>query len=434
MMTADREGPSLPDRPARQGDATLDARGQARAPAAAAAATDPRGEDRQGSVSSFALYVHIPYCLAKCPYCDFNSYAVARWPEQRYLAALLGEMGRRAEEPPWRGTPAKTLFFGGGTPSLFAPESIEAILDRADSLFGIESGAEITLEANPGTVDRAKLEGLRRAGVNRLSVGAQSFRPATLETLGRNHDADQTRQAVRLARRAGFEQLNLDLIYAVPGQTSDDVVRDVREAVALEPDHVSAYCLTFEPGTQFHSLMKSGRLLPPSADREADFLGAVNRELASSAFERYEISNYARPGCQARHNLAYWRAEPYLGLGAGAHSFGPAGGRWRRWWNERSPERYCEAVLGGAARLAETGEEWPEGRGLAGEFVFLNLRLQRGFALLDFERRTGCSFGDLFSSEAARLVDAGLLRIAEGRVRLTERGLELADSVFACFV
>ena len=217
-------------------------------------------KDNGGGANAFSLYLHIPYCQSKCPYCDFNSYAVASWPEDDYVRALIAEIERRAGEAPWAGRRLKTIFFGGGTPSLFQPESIAAILAAAERNFGLERGAEVTLEANPGTVDAAKLAGMRAAGINRISFGAQSFNEARLKFLGRIHGAAETREAVRLAHRAGFERLNLDLIFAIPGQSVEEALDDIAEAAALGPDHISAYNLTFEEGTAFFTEMKRGRI------------------------------------------------------------------------------------------------------------------------------------------------------------------------------
>jgi oxygen-independent coproporphyrinogen-3 oxidase len=328
----------------------------------------------------------------------------------------------------------KTIFFGGGTPSLFRPESIAAVLASAERNFGIESGAEVTLEANPGTVDAAKLGGMRAAGINRISFGAQSFNEARLKFLGRIHGAAETREAARLAHRAGFERLNLDLIFAVPGQTIDEALNDIAEAAALGPDHISAYNLTFEEGTAFFTEMKRGRIRPIDSDRQADFYAAVRAELPRRGYRMYEISNYAPPGHEARHNLSYWRLESYLGLGAGAHSFarGESGGGGRRWWNERMPQRYVEQALEGG--LAEAGGETVDSTSARGEFVFLNLRLRDGFKLADFEARFGESFDSAFGARAARLFEGDLLVRDEGRIYLSERGLELADSIFAEFI
>jgi oxygen-independent coproporphyrinogen-3 oxidase len=394
----------------------------------------PTDSDNSGGAKAFSLYLHIPYCQSKCPYCDFNSHAVASWPEDDYVRALVAEIERRAREAPWAGRRLKTIFFGGGTPSLFRPESIAAVLASAERNFGLASGAEVTLEANPGTVDAAKLGGMRAAGVNRISFGAQSFNAARLKFLGRIHGAAETREAVRLAHRAGFERLNLDLIFAVPGQSVDEALDDIAEAAALGPDPISAYNLTFEEGTAFFTEMKRGRIRPIDSDRQAEFYAAVREELPRRGYAMYEISNYAPPGHEARHNLSYWRLESYLGLGAGAHSFarGERGGGGRRWWNERMPQRYVEQALGGG--LAEAGGETVDSAQAQGEFVFLNLRLRDGFKLADFEARFGESFDQVFGARAARLFEGELLVRGEGRIYLSERGLELADSVFAEFI
>ena len=382
---------------------------------------------------SFSLYVHIPYCQAKCPYCDFNSYAASAWPEEDYTRALIGEIERRGAQAPFDGEMLRTIFFGGGTPSLFAPESIGRILDAANRRFGIERDAEITLEANPGTVDSAKLAGIRAAGVNRLSFGAQSFNDRTLKFLGRIHNAEDTRIAARLAHRAGFTRLNLDLIFAVPGQTIADVKNDIAEAAALEPDHISAYNLTFEEGTAFFAEMKRGRITPLLSDEQAAMYSLVREEIPRRGYPMYEISNYARPGSEARHNLTYWRAQSYLGAGAGAHGFALGQNDYgRRWWNERAPGKFIEATLRDG--LPEAGAETIDAATGASEFVFLNLRLRAGFRLADFRARFGRGFDDIFGARAARLFEGGLLERADGNIRLTDRGLELADSIFAEFV
>lgn len=380
----------------------------------------------------FSLYLHIPYCQAKCPYCDFNSHAASAWPEEEYTRALITEMRRRAEEESFRENSIRTIFFGGGTPSLFAPASIGNILDAASRTFGIETDAEITLEANPGTVDEPKLRGFRNAGINRLSFGAQSFNDATLKFLGRIHSADQTREAAKMAHRAGFERLNLDLIFAVPGQTRADVMYDLAQAAALEPDHISAYNLTFEEGTVFFTEMRHGKIRPLESDEQAEMYAAVREELPRRGYAMYEISNYAHPGRECRHNLTYWHNETYLGLGAGAHSFARDGAGGRRWWNERNPTRYI--ALATETGLAETGSERAELRASMGEYVFLNLRLREGFAVADFRARFGADFEEVFGTHTRRLFEGGLLENRVGQIRLTERGLELADSVFAEFL
>jgi oxygen-independent coproporphyrinogen-3 oxidase len=381
---------------------------------------------------SFSLYAHIPYCESKCPYCDFNSYAVKGWPEAEYVEALIAELRTRAGQAPWAGSPVRTVFFGGGTPSLFDPASLGRVLEEADRLFGIEAGAEITAEANPGTVDSEKLRGMRAAGINRVSFGAQSFNAKTLQFLGRIHSAEQTVSAVEQARAAGFSQLNLDLIFAVPGQNVDDVANDITAAVALGPDHISAYNLTFEEGTAFGAALKAGRMRALPEERQAEMYAMVRGELPGRGYAMYEISNYAHPGCEARHNLTYWRGQSYLGIGAGAHSYAACGPAGRRWWNERLPAAY----IGKARRdgIAEAGCETPDAALSAAEFAFLNLRLTEGLELRRFTERFGVSLEEHFDQRIRRLIEGELLLLEDGRVRLSERGLELADSVFAEFL
>jgi len=381
---------------------------------------------------SFSLYVHIPWCQSKCPYCDFNSHAASSWPEADYTHALISELEHRVRAAPYSGERLKTIFFGGGTPSLFDPKSIAEIIDAANRLCGIEADAEITLEANPGTVDAAKLSGMRAAGVNRISFGAQSFNPTTLKFLGRIHSADETRAAATMAHRAGFDRLNLDLIFAVPGQTVADVLFDIESVAALEPDHISAYNLTFEEGTAFFTDLKRGRITQLPTDEQAAMYQTVREEIPRRGYAMYEISNYAAPGHEARHNLTYWHGETYLGIGAGAHSFARIDNGGRRWWNEKLPARYVAAIE--ERRLAEAGAETIGEATAQSEYVFLNLRLREGFALADFHARFGRHFECIFANVATPLLNNGRLTLERGRIFLTVRGLEMADSVFAEFV
>jgi oxygen-independent coproporphyrinogen III oxidase len=381
---------------------------------------------------NFSLYVHIPWCQSKCPYCDFNSHAAASWPEADYTRALISELEFRASTPPYSGQRIRTIFFGGGTPSLFDPKSISQVIEAANRVCGIESDAEITLEANPGTVDLAKLASLRAAGINRISFGAQSFNDATLKFLGRIHTSNETRAATTMAHRAGFERLNLDLIFAVPGQTVADVLFDIESVAALEPDHISAYNLTFEEGTAFSADLKRGRMKPLANDEQAAMYQTVREEIPRRGYAMYEISNYAIPGHEAQHNLTYWRGQTYLGIGAGAHSFARDGFGGHRWWNEKLPARYISAI--GERRNAEAGAETIGEATAQSEFVFLNLRLRDGFALRDFHERFGRNFECIFGRVATPLFNNGLMTLESGRIKLTDRGVEMADSVFAEFV
>jgi len=377
------------------------------------------------------LYVHIPWCRTKCPYCDFNSHAAAVWPERRYSDALIRELSHRAAEHAWHGATVETVFFGGGTPSLFSGGAIERVLGAVGDSFRTSPDVEITLEANPGTVTVDRLRDFRSAGVNRLSFGIQSFQPHLLKVLGRLHTVEETRLVMPMARAAGFSNVNLDLIFAVPGQTRDDWKKDLETAIAAAPEHVSAYNLTYEEGTPFFDMRREGRLRPVDDELEAIFFEDARSTLGGAGYRPYEVSNFALPGRESRHNLNYWRAGAYLGLGAGAHSWHPTGDGGRRWSNERDPGRYMELCLdrGGAAVF----EERLDSRQSAGEFAFLNLRLAEGFAEDAFRERFGVDFGNAFP-ECRDLESDGLLERARGRVRLTSRGLMVADAVFATFV
>jgi oxygen-independent coproporphyrinogen-3 oxidase len=268
----------------------------------------------------FSLYVHIPYCISKCPYCDFNSHVVPEIPELQYTEALLRELDYFARLSDWQDRPAQSIFFGGGTPSTFAPGTIGRIIQRVAALLPVEPSCEITLEANPGTVDQENFSGYREAGVNRISVGVQSFQPRLLKFLGRAHSADDARRALKVIKDTGFENFSFDLMYANPGQTLAELEADLDTALNFQSPHLSAYNLTFEEGTPFHHEYRAGKLRPLSEDEEIAMAELIESKLARAGLDRYEISNYARPGRQSRHNVNYWRGGDYLGVGAGAHS------------------------------------------------------------------------------------------------------------------
>src|SRR5262245_21017016 len=294
----------------------------------------------------FSLYIHIPYCISKCPYCDFNSHVVAEIPEAAYTDTLLRELECYGADADWRGRTAQSIFFGGGTPSTFKPESIGKLLAWSAATFPIDADCEITLEANPGTVDAANFAGYRKAGVNRISVGVQSFQPRLLKFLGRIHDAEQAKQALKIVRQAGFDNFSFDLIYANPGQTLEELAADLDTALEFESPHLSAYNLTFEEGTPFHHEYRSGRLQHLSEDEEVAMAELIESKLGRAGLVRYEISNYAWPRWHSRHNVNYWRGGDYLGLGAGAHSYRRNADNvtGRRWSNEKNPSRYMAQI------------------------------------------------------------------------------------------
>jgi oxygen-independent coproporphyrinogen-3 oxidase len=381
--------------------------------------------------AAFALYAHVPWCRHVCPYCDFNVYASSAPPEAEYAGVLARELAAWAERAPWRGRPLRSVYLGGGTPSLLSPDAIATVLDAAVRAFGLAPGAEVTIEANPGGLDAARLGGYRGAGVTRLSLGAQSFSPEHLRTLGRDHAAEDTARAVAAARAAGFDNVSLDLIFAVPGQTVDDWRADVATALALAPPHVSAYALTFEEGTPFWSWRARGRLAPVPEDDEATMAEATATLLEAAGLARYELSSWARPGFESRHNRAYWDGSDYLGIGAGAHSFAATPAPGQRFANERTPARYVAAVAAAGTAVA-TSERLTEAQA-RGEFCFTGLRQVAGVDAVSFRRRFGCELDAAFP-HVARLIADGLLEHADGRVRLTARGLRFADTVAVQFL
>jgi putative oxygen-independent coproporphyrinogen III oxidase len=382
----------------------------------------------------FSLYVHIPYCAAKCPYCDFNVHVASKIPEAEYVQALVRELQFYSQSDDWRGRKLRSVFFGGGTPSLFSPQSIGGILDAAAALYPLIDNVEITLEANPGTEDWKNFSGYRSCGVNRLSLGVQSFQPHLLKFLGRLHSADETRQALKTIEQVGFENFSMDLIYAVPGESLADLQADLTEALAWQPPHLSAYNLTIEERTVFHHWFKHGKIRPLPEDEEISMAEVIEATLAQAGLERYEISNYAKPERQSRHNSTYWQGGDYLGIGAGAHSFvsrdgnGVLGLRWRK---ERSPVRYMEKVARDGTSVVES--ESLNRERAAAEFMFMGLRMTRGVSVEDFFRRFGQKPAEIYPQIGSWL-EEGLMESKDAGLRLTRRGLMLADEIFITFV
>ncbi len=327
-----------------------------------------------------------------------------------------------------------TIYFGGGTPSLFSPVAFERMLSTIDRCWRVAPSVEITLEANPGTVDLLKLKALRSTGINRLSLGVQSFDEENLRALGRIHGPREAIEAIANALRAGFKNVNIDLIYALPGQTLEAWERDLQRALSLKPTHISAYNLTYEEGTPFHSWRKLGRLQPLDEDTELAMFTLTEKLLEGQGYCHYEISNYAQPSFFCRHNLGYWSSEPYVGVGAGAHGYSPWGGSqgWGfRWANERSPKRYLVRVQqNGHARASVEHLSFEQA---AGEFIFLALRRAEGLDATRFFARFQKKVEQAFPVIGS-LVAQSLLEPTEHGWRLSPRGIFLADSVFAEFL
>ena len=378
-----------------------------------------------------SLYIHIPFCLQKCLYCDFASSADATVGHEEYATAVIREMELRARALPGQ-VEATTLYFGGGTPSLLAPQLISNLIDAAARLFSLTSEAEIALEANPGTVTGEKLAGYGLAGVNRLSLGVQSFDDRMLALLGRIHTAQQAREAVTLARESGFSNLGIDLIHSLPGQSVKEWEGVLRQAAALQPDHVSAYGLSVEEGTPFHALMERGEVMLPDQETAAEMICATMDLLASHGYEQYEIANFAKPGRRSRHNQVYWRRGSYLGFGAAAHSFLREPEFGRRWHNPVDLSDYFSRVTLG--ELPAQDEMMLSRREAMEETLFLGLRLLEGVSTEAFEREFSEPISGVFPGVIEKYLSNGLLAESNGNVCLTRKGLLLANQVFTDFV
>ena len=376
--------------------------------------------------SAFAVYVHWPFCVAKCPYCDFNSHVRERIDTDRFVAALLAELDHFAAET--AGRTVTSLFFGGGTPSLMPPAAVEAVIDRVAQRWPLAPDVEITLEANPGTVEAARFAGYRTAGVNRVSIGVQSLDDAALRLLGRRHDAGEARAAVALARRL-FDRFSFDLIYARPGQTPASWAAELREALAMAGDHISLYQLTIEDGTPFARAFARGRLAMPD-EATAEALYDLTQELTEAAgLPAYEISNHARSGRACRHNLAYWRYDPYVGVGPGAHGRLPAedGGRIAT-EAIRAPEAWASSVAAhGHGTRVRTPIDPAVG---AEEAVMMGLRLREGIDRARFGAVPGREI-DAVIDPARRqaLIDAGDLADDGRALRATAQGRKRLNAV-----
>jgi oxygen-independent coproporphyrinogen-3 oxidase len=371
-----------------------------------------------------ALYIHLPWCVRKCPYCDFNSHeARGAFPESRYVAALIADLERALPEV-W-GRRVYTVFFGGGTPSLFSARAIDSILAAVRSYLALAAHAEITLEANPGTVEAERFRDFRAAGVNRLSLGIQSFNDRHLKALGRIHGADEARRAIDIAMRS-FDNVNLDIMYALPDQSIAEACADAELALAFRPAHLSAYHLTIEPNTYFHRFPP--RL--PDDDTSAQMEEVIGSALAGAGYRHYETSAYSLPGKQSRHNLNYWTFGDYLGIGAGAHSKISHPGRIERAMRVKHPERYMEAAERGAS-VQERHDVRATAIGF--EFMMNALRLTEGFAVRLFEERAGVPLSAVGQAlEAAER--RGLIERDAARVRPAPLGRRFLNDLLQLFL
>ncbi len=375
-----------------------------------------------------SLYIHIPFCTAKCRYCDFVSFSVKdckkRIPD--YVTALGGEMRLLSRD--YGPLTLDTVYFGGGTPSVLPGDFFEAVFRGLTAFFILAAGAEITLEANPETLDESKLQFYRRLGINRLSIGAQAASDRLLREMGRRHTWEDVTRTVRRARRAGFDNLGLDLIYGLPGQNLTSWRQTLGRAAALEPNHLSLYGLKLSAVTPWGRLLAEKKLQLPGEDDQADMYQLASEYLENAGYEHYEISNFALKGFQARHNLAYWRMQPYLGIGVAAASFK---GRCR-WTNTASLDEYIHNINKGVFPRKEylsltVREEMAE-------TMIMGLRLAEGVSRRRFQQRFGLSIAEVFGEQVKKLTNQGLLTENHGRLSLTKGAFPIANEVFVAFV
>lgn len=383
-----------------------------------------------------ALYIHIPWCIRKCPYCDFNSHeARTEMPEAEYVAALIHDLEQ--DQVLAQGRKITSIFFGGGTPSLFSAKAIGDILQAAERLIGFESDIEITLEANPGTFEQEKFRGFRLAGVNRLSIGIQSFNQTQLQLLGRVHNRDEALRSADVARGAGFDNFNLDLMHGLPQQSVADALADLDQAIALAPSHLSWYQLTIEQNTAFYSAPP----VLPEEDILVDIQDEGFQKLADAGYQQYEVSAYARDNRRARHNLNYWQFGDYLGIGAGAHGkiTLPEKQAIVRQWKTRLPQHYLAAhnkipaAVGGHLNSFNGGGEVLQQEALPLEFLMNALRLNDGVPGDIFQQRTGLTLAAL-QPQWQELVSKGLVNSDPAALQTTALGQRFLNTILASYI
>ena len=376
------------------------------------------------SGNQLGLYVHVPFCAAICNYCNFNRGLFDEDAKTRFVGALLKEIRAGVGEP----VIPDTLYFGGGTPSLLTPEEIRSVIDESRRVLGLAVDAEITIEANPETIDADRLAGFRRAGVNRLSFGVQSFRDEELQRLGRLHSAARASEAVQTARAAGFDNISLDLMMSLPGQSTQQWLTSVERAIALAPEHMSLYILEVYPHLPLKQDIERHGWALTTDDDAAEMYECAMSMLDAAGYAQYEISNVCRPGRQSRHNLKYWMDGEWWGFGPGAHSTW-RGGRWR---NIASTEEYVQRLGSGATPMVDHRQLSIEER--LGDALFTGLRLNEGIDLDIMSRRYGVDVWERFGARLMPFCEAGVLLRQDARLRLTRQGMLLAGEVMSVFV
>jgi oxygen-independent coproporphyrinogen-3 oxidase len=381
-------------------------------------------------ITPLQLYVHIPFCIHKCHYCDFNSHEISNPPWGKYQAALIAELMHWSESAMFNNRQITTVFFGGGTPSLAPPSLIRTVIEAASKYFGLSSDAEITLEANPGAIDADHFQQYREAGVNRLSLGVQSLDDHELGWLERIHGRHEALQAFTTARNAGFSNINLDLIYGLPDQTLSHWMQTLHAAIKLGPEHISCYQLTVEPHTKLSARHAKKTYSLPDDELALSFFHQTRQQLHSAGYDAYEISNFAKPGLQCKHNNGYWLYHDYIGIGAGA------AGKWdardggiKRYSNIRSPERYTQSSLKNGT--AFHSQESLNKNQSAAEALWLGLRRQHGVCRHSFQHRFGFDAWLRFASDLELWHKCGKLAVTDSHIYLAPEGLSLADAIAA---
>ena len=368
-----------------------------------------------------SLYIHIPFCVRKCLYCDFPSFSGMDGMFEDYVRRLCREMGEAA--PSFQGIGVKSVFFGGGTPSILPPALMGRIMDKIMSAYDVNSDAEISMEANPGTLDAAKLREYKSMYFNRLSMGLQAWQDRLLERLGRIHRVGEFEDNFLQARDAGFKNINVDLMFSLPGQTMDDWQETLEKVMRLDPEHISAYSLIIEEGTPFFDMYEKGQITETDENTDRRMYYLAKEMLSDKGFRQYEISNFAKEGFECRHNITYWRTEEYRGFGLGAHSYVDG----TRFHNSADMKEY----MAGGGRLDMeklTPEEMQE------EFMFMGLRMNEGISREEFLKRFKTDITSVYGQEISELISEGLLTENKGRISLTDRGVDVSNQVFEKFI
>ena len=368
-----------------------------------------------------SLYIHIPFCVRKCLYCDFPSFSGMDGMFEDYVRRLCREMGEAA--PSFQGIGVKSVFFGGGTPSILPPALMGRIMDKIMSAYDVNSDAEISMEANPGTLDAAKLREYKSMYFNRLSMGLQAWQDRLLERLGRIHRGGEFEDNFLQARDAGFKNINVDLMFSLPGQTLDDWQETLEKVIRLDPEHISAYSLIIEEGTPFFDMYEKGQITETDENTDRRMYYLAKEMLSDKGFRQYEISNFAKDGFECRHNITYWRTEEYQGFGLGAHSYVDG----TRFHNSADMKEY----MAGGGRLDMeklTPEEMQE------EFMFMGLRMNEGISKEEFLKRFKTDITSVYGQEIVELISEGLLTENKGRISLTDRGIDVSNQVFEKFI